>query len=128
MSVDVGVEKRGRIRVEVSGDINIGAPIAQRLVDIELMKKVGQMVMAGEPMLLVDGERIYWKVPFVAVPPDDDPNTYPIGVHALVDAIAGTYTLTQSDKEAIRHSARPILYRLHPGLEDEVKQVHGANA
>jgi hypothetical protein len=54
----------GWVRVQVTADVNITAPIARRLVNTELMKKVGQMIMAGEPELLIDGKKVYWKVRF----------------------------------------------------------------
>lgn len=37
----------GKVQVQVIADVNITAPIARRLVNIELMKKVGQMIMEG---------------------------------------------------------------------------------
>ena len=78
--MSIAVKKAtGRIRVQVTTDVNIAAPVARRLVNTELMKKVGQMVMAGEPELFVDGQKVYWKAPLLIVPPDGDANAYPTG-------------------------------------------------
>ncbi|MDA1190092.1 MAG: hypothetical protein O3A46_00235 [Candidatus Poribacteria bacterium] len=117
-AVDSSGAQKGRIRVRVDADVNIAAPIARRLVNVELMKKIGQMVMTGEPELLVEGEHVYWKVPLLVVPPEDDPNTYPTGRFAYVDAIAGRYALTKTENEALRKAAYPILKELYPEPEE----------
>lgn len=110
--------RAGKIRVEVTAEVNITAPIARRLVNVELMKKVGQMVMAGEPDLVIERERVLWKVPFWVVPPEDDPNTYPTGTHALVDAISGIYVMSKKEIETLKAVARPILDKLYPESEE----------
>jgi hypothetical protein len=108
----------GRVQVHVTADVNITAPIARRLVNVELMKKVGQMIMAGEPELLVDGQRVYWKVPFLVVPPLGDPHTYPTGTYALVDARSGLYGMGEREIEVLKAAALPILDRLYPEPEE----------
>ena len=108
----------GRIRVQVTADVNIAAPVARRLVNTELMQKVGQMVMAGEAELLVDGQKVYWKVPLLVVPPDGDANVYPTGRCALVNAYSGIYVLNKKEVEALKSAARPLLYRLYPDLPE----------
>ena len=121
-------QAQGRIRVEVTADVNITAPIARRLVNIELMKKVGDMIMTGEPELLIDGQKIYWKVPFLVVPPDDDPNTHPTGQYALVDAISGLYVLEDDAIEQLKTTSEPLLDRLYPELEaymQKIREVRG---
>ena len=111
-------ERAGKIRVEVTAEVNITAPIARRLVNVELMKKVGQMVVTGEPDLVRERERVLWKVPFWVVPPEDDPNIYPTGTHALVDAISGIYVMSKKEVEALKTVARPILDKLYPEPEE----------
>jgi len=101
-----------------SADVNITAPIARRLVNVELMKKVGQMIMAGEPELLIDGQKVYWNVPFLVVPPIGDPHTYPTGTYALVDARSGLYGMGEREIEALKAVARPILDQLYPEPEE----------
>lgn len=118
--------KAGRVQIQVTADVNITASIARRLVNTELMKKVGQMIMAGEPELLVDGQKIYWKVPFLVVPPENDPKTYLTGRYALVDAISGIYMLGKKEIEELKAVARPILHQLYPGLKERMQKVREA--
>jgi hypothetical protein len=124
VTMETGVKKRtryntkGRIRVGVTAEVNITAPVARRLVNIELMKKVGDMLMTGEPELVIDGQKIYWKVPFLVVPPDDDPNIYPTGTYALVDAISGLYVMNPKEIDTLKAAAYPILDRLYPEPEE----------
>lgn len=116
----------GRIRVEVSADVNITAPVARRLVNTKLMLKVGQMILAGEPELLIDGQQISWKVPLLVVPPDDDPKSYPTGRYALVDAITGLYTMTSQEIEELKAASDPILDQLYPDVTEWLEQVQEA--
>ena len=117
------LQESGQIRVQVTASISITAPIARRLVNVELMKKVGQMIMTGEPEIYIDGKNIYWKVPLLVVPPDDDDNTYLLGKYALVDAIAGRYTMDKQFIEELRAEARPILERLYPETKAWVQKI-----
>lgn len=117
---------RGRIQVQVTADVNITAPIARRLVNTELMKKVGQMIMAGEPELLVDGQKLYWKVLFLVVPPEGDTNIYPTGKHALVDALSGIYVMSKKEIEELKAASDPILDHLYPELKEWMKKVKEA--
>ncbi len=111
------------IQVEIKAEVNITAVIAKRLVNIELMEKVGQMIMAGEPELAIDGQKIYWKVPFLVVPPDNDPNLYPTGSYAFVDAISGIYVLDEEAQKELITLSDPILDRLYPELKEWVQKV-----
>ena len=113
----------GRIQVQVTADVNITAPIAKRLVNIELMKKVGQMIMAGEPELFIDGQNVYWKIPFLVVPPEYDSSTYPTGKYTLVDALSALYVLDKKSIEELKAAARPILYQLYPDLPERMQKV-----
>ena len=122
----IASEGRGRIQVQVTADINIAAPIARRLVNTELMKKVGQMIMADEPELLVDGQKVYWKVPFLVVSPEGDTKIYPTGKHALVDALSGIYIMSKKEMEELKAASDPILDQLYPELEGWMKKVKEA--
>jgi hypothetical protein len=113
----------GRIQVQVTADVNITAAIARRLVNTELMMKVGQGVMTGEPRIYIHGTDIYWEVPLFVVPPDDDDNTYPLGKSAFVDAIAGRYVLTEGEIQEIRAISRPILGKLYPETKAWVEKL-----
>jgi hypothetical protein len=118
----------GRIQVQVTADVNITAAIARRLVNIELMKKVGQSVMAGEPEIYIDGQQFFWKVPFLVVPPDDDLSTYPTGRYALVDAISGCYVLDKASITELKAATRPILYQLYPDLPEWMQKIREAKS
>jgi hypothetical protein len=117
------IENLGRIHIEITADVNIAAPVARRLVNTELMKKVGQMLVAGDPELLVEGDKIYWKVPIMIVPPLDGTPAYPSGKYALVNAISGLYSMTKEEVKEIESASEPILQRLYPNLDDWVEQV-----
>lgn len=101
----------------------ISAVEARRLVNIELMKKVGQMIMAGEPEQLIEEGKVYWKVPFLVVPPDVDTNVYPIGKYALIDSTQENYELDEREKEEIKAASRPILYELYSDLKDWMRKI-----
>ncbi|MBI4532152.1 MAG: hypothetical protein HY709_11610 [Candidatus Latescibacteria bacterium] len=119
---------KGQIRVEITADVNITAPIARRLVNTQLMLRVGQMIMAGDPELVIEGQKISWKVPFLVVPPEGDPSTYPTGTYALVDAITGLYTMTKQEIEALKVVSDPILDRLYPDLAEWLEKVQEVKA
>lgn len=114
---------KGQVRIQVTADVNITAPIARRLVNLELIKKVGDLIMTGESELVVDGTKVYWKVPLLVVPPDEDENTYPTGEYALVDAISGLYVLEEEAIEKLKEAARPILDRLYPDLDTYLSSI-----
>lgn len=113
----------GQIHLQMTADVNITASIAKRMVNVELMKKVGDLIMTGEPELLVDGQKVYWKVPFLVVPPDDDSNTYPTGEYALVEAFSGLYVLKEGALQKLRAAAGPILDCLYPDLEAYIQKI-----
>jgi len=47
----------------VSADINITPFVARQNVNVFLLNHVGNLVSAGEPSLLINGDRLRWKVP-----------------------------------------------------------------
>lgn len=115
-----------RIHVEITADISITASIARRLVNTQLMLKVGQMIVAGEPELVTEGQTVYWKVPLWVAPPAHDPNIYPTGKYALVDAVLGTYMLSKQEIEELKAAARPLLYQLYPDLPEWMEKIRAA--
>jgi hypothetical protein len=111
------------IEVTIKAEVGISARVARRIVNVELIKKVGDLIMTGTPELFMDGKKLYWKVPFLAVPPDDDANTYPTGQSALVDAHSGLYVLEEEDIVCLKTAARPILTQLYPDLEEYIRKA-----
>ena len=114
---------KGEIHVEITADVSITASIARRLVNTQLMLKVGQMIVAGEPELVTEGQTVYWKVPLWVAPPAHDPTIYPTGTYTLVDAILGTYMLSKQDIEEVKAAARPLLYQLYPDLPEWMEKI-----
>ncbi len=102
--------------IQVVANISIDAKVARRLVSVQLMKKVGQMIIAGKPEISVDGNRVYWEVPLFVVPPDGDSNTYLLVNVARVDATSGIYIMESDFIETIKAESTPILRRLYPNL------------
>lgn len=90
------------------------------------MKKVGQMVVAGEPELSDERGSIHWKVPLLVVPPDGDSRTYPTRTHALVDAVSGLYSMSRREVEQLEAASEPILQRLYPELEEWIEEAEKA--
>ena len=70
---------------------------AQRVVNVQMIQKMGLLVTTGKPQLLLDQAKniICWQVPFLVQPPINDPNIYLTGEYAIVDAYSGAYTLYQ---------------------------------
>lgn len=91
----------------------------RRAVNRELVRKMGDLIITGEPTLFIDEAEgvIYWKVPFLVQPPDDDEGIYLTGQYAMVDALSGEYQLKEEAIEAIETAAKPIIHRLYPDME-----------
>lgn len=115
--LDPTVTQHNHGRIQVIANISINATVARRLVNVQLMKKVGQLIITGEPDIAMDGENIYWKVPLFVVPPDGNDKTYPLQHAAFVDAISGIYIMAPDFIEKIKAESTPILYQLYPNLE-----------
>ena len=101
----------------------ITADTAKQVVDIEIMKKVGQMIEAGEPKFCLEGEESYWKVPLVVVPPEGDTHTYPTGKYALVDALSGDYVLDLESIGELKATSTPLIEKLYPDTQEWIQQV-----
>ena len=116
-TLEPAVTQHNHGRIQVVSSISINAKVARRLVNVQLMKKVGQMIITGEPEISVDGSKIYWKVPLFVVPPDGDDKTYQLKQSAFVDAISGIYIMDADFVEKLKAESTPILRQLYPHLE-----------
>ena len=116
------------MEVSIKANLGVSDRVARRMVNLELIKKVGDLIMTDNPELLMDGEKLYWKVPFLVVPPDGDPNTYPTGQYALVDALSGLYVLEEETIEDLKKASEPILDQLYPELNEYMQRVRECKA
>ena len=86
---------------------------AKRSVNVELIGKIGQAIYTGKPQLYRNGnDEAYWRVPLLVVPPEGNPEDYPLGLYADVDAYSGTYTLDLGTIKKIKEKAISILKNL----------------
>ena len=105
-------------------NVNEGAYNAQKQVNLQLMRKIGQLVIAQKPEELVCcGDNIYWKVPLSVVDLSGDKKKYPLQSHAWVDAISGRYTMSNEFTARIQAESTPILRRLYPASGVREKPV-----
>jgi len=111
------------MEVNIKASLGISDRVARRIVNVEIMKKIGDLMVAGVPKLYMKENRLYWRLPFLVVPPDGDPNTYPTGEYALVDAHSGIYVLEEQDVVHLKAVSRPILTRLYPDLETYLQKA-----
>lgn len=113
------------LEIQITGDKIIPPRDARRAVNRELARKMGDLIITGEPALFIDeAERmIYWKVPFLVQPPDDDDATYSTGQYAMIDALSGEYQLKKAAISAIEAAAEPIIYRLYPDMEAYLREL-----
>ena len=99
-------------------NVNSGAYNAQKQVNMAIMRKIGQLVIALRPEeLVVQGENIYWKVPLCVVNLSGDEKKYPLQSYALVDAISQNYTMRDEFVKRILAESTPIIHRLYSKLE-----------
>ena len=111
---------------EVTVTAVVTARDAKRIVNKELLeKKVGGLVLAGQPTLFVDQEqaRVCWKVPFIVSPPPNDPHTYTTGVYAKVSVSSGQYSMTDDEIQQIRAAARPIIVKLQDSRDKHLRKL-----
>ena len=100
-------------------NVNAGSYNAQKHVNIQIMRKLGQLVIALQPEeLLVQGENIYWKVPLYVVNLSGDKKKYPLKNYALVDAISDSYSMSDEFATKIKEESTPILHTLYPELRE----------
>jgi hypothetical protein len=119
-------QKPVKIELQSFDDVVIlSSYAAQRAMNIELVRKMGQLITTGEPQLLIDEAKgvISWQVPFLVQPPLDDKNIYPTGESAIVDADSDDYVLEDDAIERIRKAALPIINRLYPDMPEYLKEL-----
>ena len=104
------------ITIQITATLSINAEVARRMVNVELMMKVGQLVITGAPELVIEGQRVFWKVPLFVASPTGDHNTYPLKLFALVDAVSGMYAMEQKFAETVKRESNPIVQRIYPQI------------
>ena len=104
------------ITIQITATLGVNAEVARRMVNVELMMKVGQLVIAGEPFWVIEGERVFWKVPLFVASPSGDGNTYPLKLFTLVDAISGMYVMNPEFAEAVKRESIPIVQKIYPKI------------
>jgi hypothetical protein len=87
-------KKKVTFKVEIKGELNITAFVAQQRVNHYLVMYVGNLLLAGEPDLLVGEGGIQWDVPIIYSLPGHG-NLGTVG-HILVDAQNGDLKLDAS--------------------------------
>ncbi|MFQ6042883.1 MAG: hypothetical protein ACE5PV_18650 [Candidatus Poribacteria bacterium] len=111
-------------RVRAVVNVNDGAYSAQKQVNIQIMRKIGQLVIALRPEeLLVFGGNIYWKVPLCVVNLSGDEEKHLLKSYALVDAVSGVYTMSDEFAAKIKEESTTILQTLYPELKEWEKRV-----
>ena len=113
------------LEVKITGDQIISSSEARRAVNRELVRKMGDLIICGEPQLFIDEAEsvIYWKVPFLVQPANDDNHIYLTGKDARVDALTGEYRLEANAIEVIKIAAEPIIHRLYPDMEAYLQEL-----
>jgi hypothetical protein len=102
------------ITIQITATLSLNAEVARRMVNVELMRKVGQLVITGEPELLIEGEQAFWKMPLFVASPVGDDNIYPLKPSALVDAISGMYIMDAEFVEAVKEESLSIIQTIYP--------------
>ena len=108
-------------------NVNSGAYHAQKQVNMAIMRKIGQLIIAQKPQeLVVAGEKIYWKVPLSIANLTGDDEKYPLQSYALVDAITLRFDMSNEFAQRIITESTPTIRRLYPELKAWEKQVENA--
>ena len=104
------------ITIQITATLSVSAEVARRMVNVELMMKVGQLVITGEPKLVIEGESVFWKAPLFVAAPTSDGNTYPLTLFALVDAISGRYVMAPEFAGAVKKESIPLVQQIYPNI------------
>lgn len=96
-------------KVEIKGELNITAFVAQQRVTHHLVMYVGNLLGAGEPDLLVGEGLLLWDVPVIYSLPDH--GTLGQVGHILVDAQNGDLKLDDSTPATEMKENASRLYR-----------------
>ena len=110
--------------VQAIVNVNEGSYNAQKQVNLQIMRKIGQLVIALRPEELVVQEgSIYWKVPLCVVNLSGSEQRYLLKSHALVDAISLCYIMSDEFAQRIKTESAAIIHSLYPDLKEWEKQV-----
>jgi galactose-1-phosphate uridylyltransferase len=107
--------------MKVTVEVEVTPRDAKKAVNVWLLQRLGQMLQADEPKLLIDEDRVFWHVPIVVATPDHAP-VGPIGT-LQVDAIEGTVVASSADLEQLRNAAELILLKLYPAMREWAGQL-----
>lgn len=114
------------LEIQITGDQIISSAEARRAVNRELVRKMGDLIICGEPQLFIDEaeNQIYWKVPFLVQPPESDENIYFTGQYAMVNTLTGEYRLEEKAIEQIKQGAEPMVHQLYPDMKQYLQELH----
>lgn len=100
------------LQINWSFDIHITAEEARQKVDGWLLDEVSTMIGAGEPLLVVDGATVVWRVPAIFT----TPHLGEVGVAGTVDVDVQTGAMVDTDacKKAILRGAQTLAKKMPP--------------
>jgi hypothetical protein len=122
----IDLPTHGQVEVQIhSKKQMISDAEARRIVNMQLVRQMGLLIITGNPQLLINQAKgiLCWQVPFLVQPPLDDKKTYPTGEYASVDAYSGEYILDEEAIQSIRKAASPIIDQLYPDMDDYVQKI-----
>ena len=95
-----------QLRFHITTTLNVGAEEARRLVNRKVVAELGTGLIAHDPELVIDGDKVTWRVPIALSLPD-------LGDLGLVgtvdvDAHSGTLLMNTDDRERIIQHARRL--------------------
>jgi hypothetical protein len=90
----------------VAATLNIGAEEARKLVNQQVVTELGTGLIARDPELAIDGEKVTWRVPIaLSLPGLGDLGQ--VGI-VNVDAESGDLLISTDDQERITQHARRL--------------------
>ena len=91
---------------QAPASLNISAEEARRLVNQQVVTELGTGLIARDPELAIDGEKVLWRVPIVlSLPGLGDLGQ--VGI-VNVDAESGNLLISPDDQERITQHARRL--------------------
>ncbi len=109
------------IEITIKANVNLMPALAQKLVNVKLVWHVGNMLWAGPPRVVVEGEQVFYDLPIFVRTPNHDP--VPIDYTVRVDAVKGDILFSQEDISALRAKSSPILRQLYPEAQSYFEEV-----
>lgn len=94
------------LSLHIAATLNIGADEAQRLVNQQVVTKLGTGLIARDPQLAIDEERVTWRVPIVL----SLPGLGDVGQVGTVDidAASGNLLIDADNQQRIIQHARRL--------------------